>query len=311
MHNFQISIILPCPVESSSLPDRQTLILFIDSFMPSSSLGQLDNSLLDKLALALLCLGQRGAILGPKGGGLEKPVPADNAADLVQRMRDLIHETLGPAALDKARDFLLEAVVEGESVDDGGLAARTRWRLAKEDQVSGMRWGNGIFIVPANEVTWWTPVLRIRYLSPDIVAFMWVGEMRAILVRSKYIFGLRPSQYLHPHVFVRDPGMWSLTRQTVQEVGEVVSSLEVKTLHVDNAAIRVEQLTELALFVFIGRLSGKLGDLVDDFFLGVLFVGLHDEREFYRRLIGLVDDFEGDLVVFLRFRPKCVNRHDE
>ena len=197
MHDFQISITVPCPIEPSSLPDRQTLILFIDAFMPSSSLRQLEDSLLDKLALALLGLGQLGAILGPKGGGLEKPVPTDDATDLVQRMRDLINETLGPAALDKAGHFLLKAVIEGERIDDRGFAARSRRRLAKEDQVGGMRWRHGIFIVPANEVTWWTPELpiSIRYLSPRQHFGVCVssGKTRAILVRSQYISSLRPS----------------------------------------------------------------------------------------------------------------------
>lgn len=164
MHDFQVPVLMPCPIKPSSLPRWQTLVVLVDPFMPASSLRQFHDPLLDILTLALLCLGQFGPILGPKGRGFEEPVAADDAADLLQRMRDLIHETFGPAALDEAGDFPLEAVVEGECVDDGGFAARARGCLAEEDQVGWMRWRDGVFIVPADEVAWWAPVLLIRDL---------------------------------------------------------------------------------------------------------------------------------------------------
>lgn len=156
---------MPCPIKPSSLPDRQTFVRLVDPFMPASSLRQLHDPLLDILTLALLGLRQFGPVLGPKGRGLEEPVPADDAADLLQRVRDLINETFGPAALDEAGDFLLEAVVEGECVDDGGLAARARGCLAEEDQVGGMRWRDGVFVVPADEVARWAPAFPIRDLG--------------------------------------------------------------------------------------------------------------------------------------------------
>ena len=74
-------------------------------------------------------------------------------------MRDLINEAFSPAPLDEAGNLFLEAVVEGERVDDGGLAAGARGRLAKEDQVGGMRGRDGVFVVPADEMAWWAPAL--------------------------------------------------------------------------------------------------------------------------------------------------------
>ena len=105
--------------------------------------------------------------------------------------------------------------------------------------------------------------------------------------------------------------MRTLPSQTVQEVGEVVRSLEIETLHVDGAAVRVEQLTKLALLIFVGLLGRQLGDLIDDLLLGVPFLGLDDEGEVYRGLIGLVDDFEWYLVVLLTYRPKCIDCHGD
>lgn len=98
--------------------------------------------------------------------------------------------------------------------------------------------------------------------------------------------------------------MGALPCQTVQEIREVVRSLEIETLHVDGAAVRIEQLTEWALHILVGVLGRELGDLVDDFLLGVPFLGLDDEREVYRGLVGLVDDFERYLVVLLTYGPE-------
>ena len=139
MDDFQIPIVMPRPIEPSPLPDRQTLIRLIDPLVPASFLLQLQDALLDELALAFFRVGQFGPVLGPKGRGFEEPIPADDAADLLQRVGDLVDETFGPAAFDEARHFFLEAVVEGERVDDGGLAAGARRGLAEEDQVGGMR----------------------------------------------------------------------------------------------------------------------------------------------------------------------------
>ena len=113
----------------------------------------------------------------------------------------------------------------------------------------------------------------------------------SLLIRSQYIPSLRPSQHLHTHVFVRDPGMWTFTRQTVQELGEVISSLEVETFHMNDTAARVEQLAKWSLLVFIGGLGSKFGNFTNGFLFGVLLEGLEDEREVYGGLIGLVDDF--------------------
>ena len=167
MYNFQIPVFGPCPIKSSSLPDRQAFILLVDPFMPASSLRQFHDPLLDVLTLTLLCLRHFAPIDGPKGRGLEQPVPADDAADLLHRVRDLIDETFGPATLDKAGGFLLEAVVEGECVDDGGLAARARGCLAEEDQVGGVRWRDSVFVVPANEMAWWAPAYPVRDLPVE------------------------------------------------------------------------------------------------------------------------------------------------
>ena len=131
-----------------------------------------------------------------------------------------------------------------------------------------------------------------------------VGRFVSLLIRSQHVLGLRPSQHLHAHVFVRDPGMWTFTRQTVQEFGEVVRSLEVETFHVNDAAIGVEQLPKWSLHVFIGGLGREFGDFIDNLLFGVLVVGLEDEREVYCGLIGLVDDFERDLVILLGYRPE-------
>ena len=114
---------MPRPIEPSPLPDRQTFILFIDILVPASFLLQFHNALLDELALAFFRVGQFGSVLRPKDRGFEKPVPANDAADLLQCMGDLVNETFGPAALHEAWDFFLKAVVEGERIDDGGLAA--------------------------------------------------------------------------------------------------------------------------------------------------------------------------------------------
>ena len=126
----------------------------------------------------------------------------------------------------------------------------------------------------------------------------------SLLIRSQYVPSLRPSQHLHTHVFVRDPGMWTFTRQTVQELGEVISSLEVETFHVNDTAARVEQLPKWSLLIFIGGLGREFGDFINGFLFGVLLVGLEDEREVYGGLIGLVDDFERDLVVLFGNRPE-------
>ena len=128
--------------------------------------------------------------------------------------------------------------------------------------------------------------------------------MMILLIRSQYIPSLRPSQHLHTHVFVRDPGMWTFTRQTVQELGEVISSLEVETFHVNDTAARVEQLPKWSLLVVIGGLGREFGNFIDNFLFGGLLVGLEDERKVYCGLIGLVDDFERDLVVLLGNRPE-------
>lgn len=168
MHNFQIPIFMPCPTKSTSLPDRQAFVPSVNPLMPASSLRQFHNPLLDILTLALLCLRQFAPILGPEGGGLEKSISPDDATDLFQRVRDLINKTFGPAVLDKAGDFLLQAVVEGKCVDNGGLATSARGRLAEEDQVGRMRWGDGVFIVPADEMAWWAPAFPIRDLAPDV-----------------------------------------------------------------------------------------------------------------------------------------------
>ena len=101
MHNFQIPIVMPRPIEPSPLPDWQTFILFIDLLVPASFLLQLHDALLDELALALFRVGQFGSILGPKGRGFKEPVPADDAADLLQCVWDLVNEAFGPAALPK------------------------------------------------------------------------------------------------------------------------------------------------------------------------------------------------------------------
>lgn len=130
------------------------------------------------------------------------------------------------------------------------------------------------------------------------------GDGEDLLIRSKHIPSLRPPQHLHTHVFVRDPGMRALPCQTVQEIREVVRSLEIETLHVDGAAVRVEQLAEWALHILVGVLGRELGDLVDDFLLRVSFLGFDDEREVYRGLVGLVDDFERYLVVLLTYGPE-------
>ena len=168
MHHFQIPILMPCPTKSTSLPDRQAFVPCVDSLMPASPLRQFHNPLLDKITLAFFSLRQFAPILGSKGGGLEQSIPSDDAADLVQRMRDLINETFGPATLDKARDLLLEAVVESKCVDDRGLAASARGRLAEENQVGGVRGGDGVFIVPADEMARWAPAFPIRDLAPDV-----------------------------------------------------------------------------------------------------------------------------------------------
>ena len=83
MYKFQIPIFVPCPIEASSLPGRQTLILSVDALVPASPLGQLYNTLFDQFSLAFLCLWQCGPILGPKGVRLEKPIPTDDATDLL------------------------------------------------------------------------------------------------------------------------------------------------------------------------------------------------------------------------------------
>ena len=84
-------------------------------------------------------------------------------------MRYPINETFGSAPLDKTRNFLLEAIVEGECVDNGGLAARPRRSLAEEDHVSGKRWRDSVLVVPANKVAWWTPNGSIRDMSQNTV----------------------------------------------------------------------------------------------------------------------------------------------
>ena len=178
MHNFQVPIVMPRPIEPSPLPDWQTFILFIDLLVPAPFLLQLHDALLDELALAFFRVRQFGSILGPKGGGFKKPIPANDAANLLQCVWDLINETFGPAALHKARDFFLEAVVEGERVDDGGLAAGARGCLAEEDQVSWMRGRDRILVVPADEMAWRAPAFSIRYATFNIVApkFIRIGR---------------------------------------------------------------------------------------------------------------------------------------
>ena len=243
MHNFQIPIVMPRPIEPSPLPDWQTFIRFIDALVPASLLLQLHDALLDELALAFFRVGQLGPVLGPKGRGFEEPVPAHDAADLFQRVGDLVNETFGPAALDEVRHFFLEAVVEGERVDDGGLAAGARRGLAEEDQVGGMRGRDGIFVVPADEMAWRAPAFsQSDMLLWNTVAHSFNlngkgGEVVSLLIRSQHVLSLRPSQHLHTHVFVRDPGMWTFTRQTVQEFGEVIRRLEVETFQVNDAAV--------------------------------------------------------------------------
>ena len=133
MHDFQIPIVMPRPIEPPPLPNRQALIRPINPLMPTPLPLQLDNPLLDKQPLPLLRIRQFGPVLGPKGRRLEQPVAAHDAADLLERVRDLVHEPFGPAALDEARDFLLEPVVQRERVDDRGLAAGAGGRLAEED----------------------------------------------------------------------------------------------------------------------------------------------------------------------------------
>ena len=140
MHNFQVPILMPRPIEPSSLPNWQILIRFVDPLMPPSFLLQLHNARLDEFTLAFFRFGQLGAVLGPKGRGFEKSVPADDTADLLQCVWNLIHEPFSATALDEAGNFFLEAVVEGERIDDGSLTTGTWWCLAEEDQISGMRW---------------------------------------------------------------------------------------------------------------------------------------------------------------------------
>ena len=130
------------------------------------------------------------------------------------------------------------------------------------------------------------------------------GKIMSLLIRSQHVLGLRPPQHLHPHVFVRDPGMWAFTRQTVQEFGEVIRSLEVETFHMHDAAVRVEQLPERSLLVFIRGLGREFGNFIDNLLFGVLLLSLDDEREVYCGLIGLVDDFERDLVVLFGYSPE-------
>lgn len=157
MNQFQIPIFKPGPTEASSLPGRQALILLVDALVPASTLCQRPNPLFDKLALAFLRLRQCTPILRPKGICFEKPVPAHGAPDLLQRMRYPINKTFGSAPLDEVRNFLLEAIVEGERVDDGSLAAGRRRSLAEEDDVGGEGRRDGVFIVPADKVAWWAP----------------------------------------------------------------------------------------------------------------------------------------------------------
>ena len=133
MHHFQIPIVMPRPIEPPSLPDRQTLIRPVNPLVPTPFLLQLHDTLLNEFALSLFRVRQLGPVPGPKGRSFEEPVPADDSTDLLQRVRDLVHEAFGPAALDEAGHVFLEAVVEGERVDDGGLAAGAGGSLAEED----------------------------------------------------------------------------------------------------------------------------------------------------------------------------------
>ena len=169
MHDFQIPIVMPRPIEPPPLPDWQTLIRLIDPLVPASLLLQLQDALLDELALARFRVGHFGPVLGPKGRGSEEPVPAHDAADLLQRVGDLVDEAFGPAAFDEARNFFLEAVVEGERVDDGGLAAGARRGLAEEDQVGGVRGRDGVFVVLADEMAWRAPAFfPIRHAALEL-----------------------------------------------------------------------------------------------------------------------------------------------
>ena len=83
MHNFQIPIVMPRPIEPPPLPDWQTLIRFINPLVPASFLLQLHDALLDEFALSLFRVGQLGPVLGPKGRGFEEPVPAYDPTDLL------------------------------------------------------------------------------------------------------------------------------------------------------------------------------------------------------------------------------------
>ena len=89
----------------------------------------------------------------------------------------------------------------------------------------------------------------------------------SLLIGGQHVPSLRPPQHLHTHVLVWDPGVWTFTRQTVQELGEVIRGLKIETLHVDDAAIRVKQLPKWGLLVFIGRLGREFGNLIDNLFL--------------------------------------------
>ena len=72
-------------------------------------------------------------------------------------MRYQINETFDSAPLDEVRNFLLEAIVEGERVADGSLAAGRRRSLVEEDEVGGEGRRDGVFIVLADKVAWWGP----------------------------------------------------------------------------------------------------------------------------------------------------------
>lgn len=109
--DLKITIFQPSPVEAPPLPDRKALVCLVDALVPAAPLRKLDDAALHALALLLLRVWRRRAVGRTKGGCLVETIAADDTANLLGSVRDVIDETLGCAALDEAGDLLLQPVV--------------------------------------------------------------------------------------------------------------------------------------------------------------------------------------------------------
>lgn len=110
MGDFQVSIIEPCPVESSPLPDRFVLIAF-DIFVPSTALCQFNNSGFHSSALFPQRRRRSRPIFRPKSGCFIEPVTTDDTADLGGCMWDMIYKTFRSASLNEVRYFFLQTII--------------------------------------------------------------------------------------------------------------------------------------------------------------------------------------------------------